>query len=353
MHDVQQGGAPDPRHRLGDTFASNPGEVKVNKLKYLTSYPVWFWVWHGGLAFGLAMIPLQMIVGIVIALFFAFCVWFYWGRIKTHFDSGCANPAQVVSLDPPLIAAHTDLTKGGYPTPVIKVVEQPIDKHAGPPLKVGQLIPTVALYEDRFDEGPHWSTFDPKPVGCVTNDENVVERVRASFDQEDLAEMRHGLAQIPNPPIEGHYRIYKAEDFQRPFSKSPLEIKNIVFAYLQGASYVKVADEIELEARTNAENYVPAQALAQLWAQVELMKGAANGKNGVCLTGFGIYYQFPGGPRGQISYQDIVGALSSNSGIEITLRTGARIYFEDKYFLTRTVQQFDLMLNEISGLQSP
>ena len=114
---------------------------------------------------GLIMVPFFIVAGVVSILLFGFFCWFYWKRIQGQFEHGCANPAQVLSLDPPLIAALTDLTKGGYPTPVIKVLKQPLGKHAGPPLKVGQIIPTVAFYEDRFDQGPHWSTFDPKLCG--------------------------------------------------------------------------------------------------------------------------------------------------------------------------------------------
>ena len=121
----------------------------------------------------------------------------------------------------------------------------------------------------------------PSFVGCVTNDMNVVERVLGTFDADDLAELKQGVSQLPNPPVEGHFRIYQQEDFQRPFNLSIPEIQNLVFQYMQERSYVKVGNEIPPEMRSNSAAYVPVEALTGTWAIVELMKGAADGKNGV------------------------------------------------------------------------
>ena len=44
----------------------------------------------------------------------------------------------------------------------------------------------------------------------------------------------------------------------------------------------------------------------------------------------GFYYNFKDIGKGFVKFGDLVGALASNSGIEITLRDGKRIYLSDK-----------------------
>ena len=65
--------------------------------------------------------------------------------IADHYCNGCANPARVVSLDPDLIAVHADLTTGGRPAHVIKVLPQPLRRLRGEQLAVGNRLATVAF----------------------------------------------------------------------------------------------------------------------------------------------------------------------------------------------------------------
>ena len=185
-------------HSLNGTLASNPGEVTVNKLRYIRSYPKWFFIWHGSLllSIGLCFASLWFVPAV---LFFGFCCYMYWKRIATQFRSGCANPAEVVSLDPPLIAAFTNLTKGLVAADVIKISAEPIAKFSTGMPTVGQKIPTVALYDDLYPESQHWGTFDPKPVNLVTNSESMINGVMSTFDHDDWNDLARGLAQIPKP----------------------------------------------------------------------------------------------------------------------------------------------------------
>ena len=222
--------APDPKHVVGDTYASNPGQVKVNKLKYASSYPKWFAIWHGLLLFTIGLCFWSLWFIPLVLLFVAAC-WLYWKRISIQFLSGCANPALIVSMDPPLIAAYTNLSKGAYDTNVIKITRQPIKKLSTGVATVGQKIATVALYRDRFQNGEHWSSFDPKPVACVTKDQNAINGVMSSFSSEDWNEIEEAILQVPKPYQPGHYRIYSREEFERKERPNGDEIKDIAVSY--------------------------------------------------------------------------------------------------------------------------
>jgi len=338
-----------PQHAINGTVASNPGNIKISKLRYLRSYPTWFWIWHGlGLICALLCYFVSLLF-IPLVLFFGFCCFLYWRRVTTQFRSGCANPAKVVSIDPPLVAAFTNLTKGALETNIIKIAKQPIKKFSTGMPTLGQKIATIALYENGFPESQHWSSFDPKPVNCVTGNDASINQVLSTFTQEDWQELEVGLAQVPQPFKPGHYRVYSPAEFQPRAIPSGDQIKQIVMSHLQDQDHVFLFQAIQQEMLTTIAQFVPHNALSHVWG---IITEFGDCSHAMVFSDVGVFYNFKDTGTGQFGYADIVGALSSDSGLEIMLRGGAqgrRIQFAYLDFRRPVLSRLDMLFDQISG----
>ena len=336
-------------HSLNGTLASNPGEVTVNKLRYIRSYPKWFFIWHGSLllSIGLCFVSLWFVPAV---LFFGFCCYMYWKRIATQFRSGCANPAEVVSLDPPLIAAFTNLTKGLVAADVIKISAEPIAKFSTGMPTVGQKIPTVALYDDLYPESQHWGTFDPKPVNLVTNSESMINGVMSTFDHDDWNDLARGLAQIPKPFKPGHYRIYKPAEFASRPRPTNEQIQQIVATSLAELDQTHLFREITHERLAAIAPFVPAEAIKLTWGIVDAAGGES--KESFVFTDHGIFYNFDGTGSGRIEYANLIGALSTETGLELMVRGGShgqRIFIDSSNLSRRVLGKIDAVFDAIAG----
>lgn len=341
---------PDSSHRLGDTMASNPGNIKVSKLRYIRVYPKWFLIWHGLLIIS-ALLSWYSLWFIPLLLLIALCTWMYWNRIKSQFMHGCTNPALIISLDPPLIATSTNLTKGGADYPTIKVAEQPIHKMSTGKPTTGQRIATIALYEDRYEQSDHWSSFDPKPVACVSSNQAAIQRVFDSIDKEDWDELQQGINQIPKPIKPGHYRIYKQEDLGTA-TMSPAEIRKFVTEHMGSLDYVYTAGEftpIEAEKMQEATEYLPPGKLTDVWCLIESAGMSGGCKFGMAFGSQGIFFNFKDAGKGHILYSQLAAAFSSDSGIEILLRDGNRIYFDRGSMWADVLGTLDAVIDVIAG----
>ncbi len=187
--------------------ASNPGRLRVHWGQYSRCFPLWPVICFVGTPVSIALAiavhwAFWILAVIVLVLDFA-----WWMRTRMHFVGGCINPGQVVSLDPPLIAVFTDLTKGGPRHPVVKVLPHPLTRMAGGPFRKGQRIATIATYLPGDEDLPHWEDTYPIAVGCATIDRREIERVTRSLDREDWEQLDEALAQVPQPFEPGLYRI--------------------------------------------------------------------------------------------------------------------------------------------------
>jgi hypothetical protein len=90
--------------------------------------------------------------------------------------------------------------------PVIKILNQPLDKMTGGPPKPGKPLAAVALYEGNLGSD-HWSNFSPVVVNCVSTNAAAIERVRQSIEDEEWLALKKGLAQVPRPLRPGLYRV--------------------------------------------------------------------------------------------------------------------------------------------------
>jgi hypothetical protein len=187
--------------------ASNPGKLRVSRLRWLVHYPGWPTILATGLLLSIALaFRAHAAFSIPVALF-VFLNSFYWVRVGEHFRYGCANPGVVVSLDPMLIAVSTDLTKGLGRFPVIKIVPKRLGRIAGESPKIGTRLATVALYMPSINNQPHWSDFDPRPADSVTANLSEIRRLISTFSEEDWRELYQGLQQVEKPYRPGLYRV--------------------------------------------------------------------------------------------------------------------------------------------------
>lgn len=191
--------------------ASNPGDLRVSLIRWFRFYPTWPLIWF----FSFVIFAVLGWYGhwslwIVAALLLAIN-WFYWQRVREHFRCGCVNPAIVVSMDPMLIAAWTDLSKGFGSYPAIKIIKQALPTVCGQVPKVGCRLAVVALYENRYDDSPHWSDFDPRPIDCATTDLVAIQRIMDTLDKENWQVLNDHLEHLPQPLNCGLFAI-QAED---------------------------------------------------------------------------------------------------------------------------------------------
>lgn len=196
---------------LSKTYASHPGRLKVNWIRWIRFKPKWPLI-LGAVLLGcsaLFVYTMGVLTGLLLFLVAAMCV-LYWLRVSNHFQYGCANIAVVVSLDPVLIAVSTDLSTGEGDFPVIKIVEIAMTRSAGKLLEVGDLLPTVSLYASPPQgETRHWSTFIPVPADYVTSDPHQIARLLANFTDEDIATLHSQLQQVPTPYEPGLYLMWR------------------------------------------------------------------------------------------------------------------------------------------------
>lgn len=195
---------------LSKTYASHPGRLRVNWLRWIRFKPKWPLILGSVLFVSIALFVYSMgvLTGLLLFLVIATCV-LYWLRVSNHFQYGCANIAVVVSLDPVLVAVSTDLSTGEGDYPVIKIVEIGITRSAGKLLKVGDYLPTVSLYASPPQgETSHWSTFIPVPADYVTSDPRQIARLLENFTNEDIATLHSQLKQVPTPLEPGLYLMW-------------------------------------------------------------------------------------------------------------------------------------------------
>ena len=78
-------------------------------------------------------------------------------------------------------------------------MEMPINRMVDGAPQQGKNVVTVAFYDRGPDVLDHWSDFQPSLANAVAKDAQSIERMLASFDDEDWQELDNGLSQVPKP----------------------------------------------------------------------------------------------------------------------------------------------------------
>lgn len=189
-----------------DTVAGNPGGVRISLVRLIWRNPFEH-VFLFSVVLGSAALAVCVHWGfwVLTALAVVF-TGLYWRAMRHHFMRGDANPGVVIETEPILIAVRTDLSKGFGTYPVIKVIEEKPSGRWPTPLRVGQVVATVAMYTYSDDTYAHWADFDPLPAGPVAADPDDTKRVMRSFSDRSIEQVREGLAQL-GPRGPGLYRV--------------------------------------------------------------------------------------------------------------------------------------------------
>ena len=187
-----------------DTEASLPGRIDGSILKYSLHYPGFLIVFLGvfiftqisGLYFAsMASSRLSISLGFSIIVLLI-CIRVYWSHVKAMCYHGDLCAGQVISLRPVKVAVYTDLDTSGNPCPVIKIIRLPNSFLLRMPIKIGDLVACVALYHHHLDEEGRWGDFDPKPVQCLTYDNQQIKRAILRIPNELWQNLDKGIAQI-------------------------------------------------------------------------------------------------------------------------------------------------------------
>jgi len=187
------------------TVASNPGQIRFKPLVWLK------YKWPAASLFLLGLVALALLAllkgGVLLyglAIVAVLVNVIYWIRCKEHFTAD-SNPGLIISVNPPLAAVWTDLTKGLGNFPVVKVIPYKVKRD----LEVHDRIGTVAVYS--HGEGPHWSDFNPVPIEYATDDRMDIDREVENYEEWQWKLLEEGIAELPRPYRPGLFRVQEAE----------------------------------------------------------------------------------------------------------------------------------------------
>lgn len=328
-----------------NTAASNPGKFQASILQYAKAYPKWPFVWFGGLAISL-LLCIATLWFLIVAAFFAFSSWFYCSRLKSQFVAGCVNPGIIVSLQPPLVAIYTDLTKGGNEFPVVKLEAHPIHRMSTGAAEKGQKVTTVAFYESMEDELEHWTDFTPRLTACATTDRRVIQKQLKSIESEDWASLKSALSQVPKPWTAGLYRHYPDEALDRSFEFEDDDIEGLVEGIMDGVKnclMISHGDRIPSAAKT----YIPADERDTILAVIKSAQVSAEDDQGIALSAFGACYRFAEIGKGQFTWDEIAGAFMARGVLEIAFTDGERLEIPTSHFLSQTRVRLEILMDTI------
>ncbi|MDZ7618794.1 MAG: DUF3239 domain-containing protein [Patescibacteria group bacterium] len=187
-------------------IASNPAQIRIDVVHFLLSDRKDLILLAGAVAIGgilavynpwaaLVVLGIGVAMG-VISIF----------QARTAFAEGDACPAIVVDPERNLIAVYTDLTKGGSPRPVVKVLKQPLGRVAGGPFQRRARLAFAALYNG-FPQEPTWRNFGGYLANAGTRDEAVIERIVRRIPDYQWDVLEGAVASMATPVKPGLYEL--------------------------------------------------------------------------------------------------------------------------------------------------
>jgi hypothetical protein len=179
-----------------NTYASNPGKIRVNYWRLIRHKPFW------SLAIGVGTIGMFVfgalkgdagavnLAMLVLVFFLAYRLLHVWG-LSRHFQVGDVNVSKVLSLNPPLFATSTDMQTGrdNMQYPAVKIVRGKVANARGMKWKVGDRFAAACMYSGALGSR-HWTDFEPLPLSMATDDAEVLQehmrRLEHLFEELDL-----------------------------------------------------------------------------------------------------------------------------------------------------------------------
>lgn len=201
----------EPRFVDPHTVASNPGRISVKRLRWVRHRPLWPLVWSLPVVVSFVGIVFHHWAWVIPGMVFMQVLRRYFNGLAEHFHYGDANPGVVVSVSPMRVAVLTDMSKGGGYYPAIKITEERVPLIGKQKPAVGARVATVALYQNRVPDAPHWSGFRPIPIDYVTDDAEELASLMSTFSLADWEDLIDGLSELPKPHEPGLFPLQWGE----------------------------------------------------------------------------------------------------------------------------------------------
>ncbi|HLP78563.1 MAG TPA: DUF3239 domain-containing protein [Candidatus Paceibacterota bacterium] len=187
-------------------WASNPGRLHADWAQVFRAWPA-YW-----------QVPLVIAVVSAVAGFWnpylflglALAAWSFWDsfrEVSALLMNGDLCPSIVLSERPPRVAVLTNLSARGEKHPVVKILEQPIFKAAGGPLRAGARCVSIAFYAGPITSGGDWKNFGPMLVNTLVSKPAEIQRVQNSIPESDWFELSSHIARLPSQK-EGLYAMW-------------------------------------------------------------------------------------------------------------------------------------------------
>jgi len=184
------------RHGAGETFATNPGALRVNFARWLAAHPVMPTLVIILTLAGAGMLAVKYQVALILLLSAGIVTWQTYQEVKHKYSRGDVCAAEILSASAGLVAIYTDLVANSEVShPVIKILKQPLHR-MNPPAADGMRVAAVALYGGDIRNAA-WNDFDPEVIHCVIADPAEIERVMQSITEDQWQALGNGLSQIP------------------------------------------------------------------------------------------------------------------------------------------------------------
>lgn len=188
--------------------ASLPAQIYPNIFKYSLHYPVVpiiFIISQITALHFLMMVQQRHIIGWVIPVVL---VAMYYRHLYHYSFNGDLNPGKVVSVKPLRLAVAADLSIGEKEYKVVKIISPNIKYCGSRRLKVGDRVPTIALYCHPQAKEYRWGDLTPKPVQCFTFNRFKIEEAKNRIDQHLWDELDNAIRSMPAQiQTHGLYRI--------------------------------------------------------------------------------------------------------------------------------------------------
>ncbi|GEM_PF-3555033 len=327
--------------------ASNPAGLPFHPWRYVRAYPKWFFIWHTLLAGSVAgtwfwwyLFPLPLLIGWLTAM--------YWREAAKLFRGGCVAAGKVLSLKPPLVATLVDMRKQGEPVEVVHIGPAPLRRLATGCPEPDQPLVMVAAFFNRFMRGPHWSQCDPSPAAVISGNREKLQQLHDSIDPEDWDLLDQALARIPQPWQPGHYRVYR----EQRWTHSPqLDVQQIHWAV---QNYVATTRQVRLPHQLAPEEQMALRSFLGPVSDTDLLavlpsKQDASASQALVFASSGLGYCFAETGHGFIPWEQLLGALATIDGLELTLRNGQRLRIPLHHFEIESMDYLDLCIDTILG----
>lgn len=175
----------------GNFVATNPAGVKARYWRLVRHYPLWpAFILTCIFLLGFILLetpnettPPRSRTGIaVLSLALGFGVFVHYKRWMEHFLYGDVVPGIVIDVDPLTAAVLTDLRRGNFSCPAIKILKISVGWNEDQSRKYrrGDRMMFVALFRSGDEEAEFpdsWENVNPLPVESATDDIQVIRRV--------------------------------------------------------------------------------------------------------------------------------------------------------------------------------